>query len=175
MKKERYNHIYLYNIIKTHFGLDANNLSKVLTGGFFYEWGKYVVKFAEPSFVGYGHYFDLYATIKPFDQLRNDLTYTYSELSTKQSGELLYAGYVLSDKISYQFNKNFFFRVLLQYDLFSKYFSIDPLLSYKWNPFTILFLGSSHDVNELQDIFGNSRYQETNRVLYMKFQYLFSL
>lgn len=172
---ERYGGIYHTGVNRWHFGLDANNLSKVLTGGFFYEWGKYIVRFAQPSFIGYGHNFDLYATIKPFDQLRNDIEYSYSELSTKNNGELLYAGYVLSDKISYQFNKNFFFRVLLQYDLFSRYFSVDPLLSYKWNPFTILYAGSSHDAYELQDILGNSAYQETNRVFYLKFQYLFNL
>jgi len=175
VNNENYKGIYFKSVNRSHFGLDANNLSKVITGGFFYEWGKYVVKFATPSFIGFGHNFDLYATIKPTEKLRNDLNYSYSELSTKAGGEKIYAGYVLSNKISYQFNKKFFFRVLLQYDLFSRYFSIDPLLSYKWNPFTILFIGSSHNINELQNFSGISGYHESNRTIYMKFQYLWSL
>lgn len=175
VNNEQYNGIYHKNVNRTHIGLDANNLSRFLTGGFFYEYGKYVVKFESPSFIGFGHNFDLYATIKPTEQLRNDVNYSYSELSVKPGGEKIYAGYVISDKISYQFNKNFFFRVLLQYDLFSRYFSIDPLLSYKWNPFTILFIGSSHDLNELQNSSGYSAFHETDRQIFMKFQYLWSL
>ena len=155
--------------------MEANNLSKYLTGGFWYEFGKYIVRFEEPTYVGFGHNLDFWATIKPFDRLRNDINYSYSELSKTAGGEKLYAGYVLSDKISYQFTKNFFLRILLQYDLFNRNFTIDPLLSYKWNPYTILFLGSSHGINEISDDNGFSKFTETDRQIFLKFQYLLSL
>lgn len=175
INEELYGGIRHANVNRWHLSMEANNISKILTGGFYYEWGRYIVRFANPSFVGYGHNLDLWATFKPFDQLRNDLNYSYSELSASKNGEKIYAGYVLSDKISFQFTKNFFFRLLIQYDLFARVLNLDPLVSYKWNPFTILFIGSSHDINDLQDNRGNSAYSETDRLLFLKFQYLWSL
>lgn len=175
VNNEDYGGIFHKNINRWHFNMEANNLSKFITGGFYYEGGKFIVRFEDPTYVGFGHNLDIWATIKPFDRLRNDINYSYSELSKSAGGEKLFAGYVVSDKISYQFNKNFFLRVLLQYDLFSRNFTVDPLLSYKWNPYTILFLGSSHDISEISDNNGFGKYTETDRYFYLKFQYLWSL
>jgi Domain of unknown function (DUF5916) len=175
INNEQYDDTYLKNVNRWHISLEANNLSRILTGGFSYEGGKYVVTFEYPSYVGFGHNFSLYGTLKPLDRFRNDIDFSYSELAKNRGGELLYAGYVLSDKLSYQFNKNFFLRVLVQYDLFSRVFNINPLLSYKWNPYTILFIGASQNINQLTNAAGFSNYVETDRQIFMKFQYLWSL
>ncbi|MEO8446496.1 MAG: DUF5916 domain-containing protein [bacterium] len=175
LNNENYEGVHHENVNRWHMNLEANNLSRFLTGGIYLEFGKYIVRFAKPSYVGTGNNFELYATIKPLERLRFDLNYNYSELSKSAGGEKLFAGYVLSNKMSYQFTKNFFLRVLLQYDLFSRNFSIDPLLSYKWNPYTILFLGSSHDLNEIVNHQGFSKYYETDRQIFLKFQYLWAL
>ncbi|MEO8665096.1 MAG: DUF5916 domain-containing protein [Ignavibacteria bacterium] len=175
LNNENYGGIFHKNVNRWHFDVEASNLSKFITGGFYYEFGKYIVRFQSPAYVGFGHSLDVWATFKPFDRLRDDLSYSYSELSKTRGGEKLYAGYVVSNKISYQFNKNFFLRVLLQYDLFNHVFSIDPLMSYKWNPYTILFLGASSDVNELTNSTGISHYYETDRQIFLKFQYLWAL
>jgi hypothetical protein len=175
INNELYDDIYHKDVNRWHINLEANNLSKILTGGLYYEGGNYVVKFEYPSFVGFGHNISLYTTFKPFDQLRNDLEINYSELARSRGGEFLYAGYVLSDKITYQFNKNFFLRVLVQYDMFSRAYTFDPLLSYKWNPYTILFLGASQNVNQITNEAGFSSYVDTDRQIFMKFQYLWSL
>jgi len=175
VNNENFGNIFHKHINRWQLNLEANNLSKYLTGGFYYEFGKYIVRFRNPSFVGFGHNFEVWATIKPFDRLRNDISYSYSELSKSAGGEKLFAGYVLSDKVSYQFSKNFFLRVIFQYDLFNRIFNLDPLLSYKWNPYTILFLGSSHDLNEVSDLNGFSNFRESSRQIFLKFQYLYSL
>lgn len=175
VNNESYGGILHKNVNRWHINVEANNLSKIFTGGFYYEIGKFIVRFDEPSYVGFGSNLELWATFKPFDRLRNDLNYYYSELSKTAGGEKLYAGYVINDKISYQFTKNFFLRLILQYDLFDRNFSIDPLLSYKWNPYTILFLGSTHDLNEIQNSEGFPQYYETDRQIFLKFQYLFAI
>lgn len=170
-----YGGVFHKNVNRWNIGVYADNFSKLITGGVYGDWGKYIVRFEDPSFVGDGFNLGLYATIKPFDRLRNDVEYNYSELSRPDGGELLYAGYVISDKISYQFNKNFFLRVLLQYDMFNKYLTVDPLLSYKWNPYTIFYIGSSHDINEITGQNAVSKFVESNRQFFAKFQYLWSL
>ncbi len=174
INNESYGGIFHRNLNRFHFAVEANNLSKVFTGGINGDVGNYIVRFENPSYVGNGFNMNFYGTLRPFDRLRNDIEYSYSELS-KPSGEKLYAGYTISDKISYQFSKQFFLRVLLQYDLFSKSLGIDPLFSYKWNPYTTFFLGSSHNLNELQNSNGQSKYYETARQFFLKFQYLWSL
>lgn len=175
VNNERYDGTYHKYVNRWQLEVSANNLSKILTGGFYYEVGKYIVKFDFPTYVGFGHNLNIWATIKPFDRFRNDIEYSYSELAKNRGGEKLYAGYVLSDRLSYQFTKNFFLRVLVQYDLFSRVFNVDPLLSYKWNPYTIIFLGASQDINELTNAEGFSNYYETDRQIFLKFQYLWSL
>jgi hypothetical protein len=59
-------------------------------------------------------------------------------------------------------------------------YSVDPLLSYKINPFTVFFLGSSHSFNEFTDDpatsaieIQNDGYRQTERLFFVKFQYLF--
>ncbi len=86
VNNEKYNGMFHKNVNRWHFGFEANNFSKALTGGMFYDWGKYIVRFVNPSYVGYGHNFDVYATIKPFERLRNDLNYSYSDLSKSAGG-----------------------------------------------------------------------------------------
>jgi hypothetical protein len=55
------------------------------------------------------------------------MNYIYTELSEKAGSEKLYAGYILRNKTSFQFSKNLFFRVILEYDSFDKRFSVDPV------------------------------------------------
>lgn len=170
-----YGGVFHKNVNRYNFGIYADNFSKLITGGVYGDWGRYIVRFESPSFVGYGYNLGIYATLRPYEKLRNDIEYEYSQLARSSGGELLYAGYVLSDKISYQFNKNLFLRVLFQYDMFGKQFTIDPLLSYKWNPYTIFFAGSSHNMNELTGSDNITNYFETDRQFFLKFQYLWSL
>jgi hypothetical protein len=152
------------------------NTSGLLWGGSYIEVGKYIVRFKTPSFVGYGLNTQLWCTIRPTSRLQVEINHDYSELSDKPGGAKLYAGYILRDKTTFQFTKNFFMRLILQFDSFSKRFDIDPLLSYKWNPFTIFYVGSTHDINDYGKSGDNySRFVETNRQFFAKFQYLFRM
>jgi hypothetical protein len=138
--------------------------------------GKYIVRFEDPSFVGYGFDFELWSTFKPIDRLVMENNYIYSQLAkSTYGGEMLYAGYLLRNKTTYQFSKNFFARLILEYNSFSNQFNIDPLLSYKLNPFTIFYMGSTHQVSELEDGPGRNRLVESQRQIFLKFQYLWRM
>lgn len=101
--------------------------------------------------------------------------YNYFELSKERGGEKLYSGYIFRNKTSFQFTRNFFLRLVVQYDSFNKSFDIDPLLSYKWNPFTIFYIGSSHDYTDTGTGNNKSKFIETQRQFFAKFQYLIKL
>ena len=50
--------------------------------------------------------------------------------------------------------------------------TVDPLLSYKLNPFSVAFIGSSH---AYQDLEGKRGYQMQARQIFLKIQYLFQM
>jgi hypothetical protein len=160
--------------IWTNFNI---NTSSLLWGGAFIEIGKFIVRFANPSYVGFGYNLELWSTFRPASMVQLETNYYYSELSEKYGGAKLYAGYIIRNKSTVQFTKNFFLRLILQYDSFDKAFNIDPLLSYKWNPFTIFYIGSTHDIYDYGNAGEklNSRFVETSRQFFAKFQYLFKM
>jgi hypothetical protein len=155
--------------------LNINTFSAV-QGGVNAEIGKYIVRTGDTdSYVGWGLNAGAWLTLKPFSNLILENDYSYFELAEKKGGSKLYAGYVFRNKTSYQFTRKFFLRLIVQYDSFSKSFNIDPLLSYKWNPFTIFYIGSSHNMSDIGEVPGHGRFVENSRQFFAKFQYLIKL
>jgi len=118
---------------------------------------------------GYGHNISTTVTLKPTSQLRLDLSYSRSRLSDLATQRLFYDGYIGRFTGIYQFNSDIFFRVIGQYNQFDKAVQIDPLLSYKLNPFTICYAGSSHNLTDFNSPYG---FEQTQRQFFIKVQYL---
>lgn len=174
VNNENYYDVYHKNVNRGWINLNVNTSSKV-TGGVFLEMGKYIVRFENPSYIGWGWNAGAWFTLKPINNLSLETNYNYSELSKVKGGEKLYTGYVIRNKTSFQFTRSFFLRLVVQYDSFNKSFDIDPLLSYKWNPFTIFYIGSTHNLADIGTSTNQGRFLETQRQFFAKFQYLFKL
>jgi hypothetical protein len=172
VNNEEYEKVYHKNVNRGWINVNINTYNK-LRGGVFYEFGKYIVRFRNPSYTGNGFYTEAWMTIKPISRLTIENNYTYAQLAN-EDGEKLYTGYIYRNKTSFQFSKNLFLRLVTQYNSFGKSFDIDPLFSYKWNPFTIFYIGSTHDLNEFSNQ-NKTRFVETSRQFFAKFQYLFRL
>ena len=65
-------------------------------------------------------------------------------------------------------------RLVTQYNQFDSRVEIDPLLTYKVNPFTAFFIGSTHDYQEFDPFEGErgNRFRATGRQIFFKIQYL---
>lgn len=174
VNNEEYKGIYHTGVHRGWINFNINTLDKI-RGGAFFEIGKYIVRFENPSYVGFGFTGEARLTLKPVNRLLIENNYTYAELSKEAGREKLYTGYIFRNKTSFQFTKNLFLRLVTQYNSFSKRFDVDPLFSYKWNPFTIFYIGSTHDVEEYNSTPGKTKYIETSRQFFAKFQYLFRL
>jgi hypothetical protein len=170
---EDYKNIMLKGVHRGWINFNINTTNAVKGGGNF-EIGKYIVRFGDP-FVGYGVNLSLWLDLRLFGRLLMENTYTYSELSTSNHSEKLFAGYIIRDKASFQFTKNFFLRLVTQYDTFQKILEIDPLFSYKWNPFTIFYVGSTNSITDYGVAGDHPRFVNTGRQFFAKFQYLFRL
>ena len=109
------------------------------------------------ALLGYGHNISASATLKPTSQLELDLSYSRSRFSDVSTDQLFYDGYIARFTGIYQFSSDVFFRLIGQYDKFSKAVEIDPLLSYKLNPFTICYAGSTHDLTDFDNPTASSK------------------
>lgn len=173
VNNEDFGGVYNKGARRFFINLNANTFEK-FTFGFNFNIGKYIIR-QDNAYVGYGFEFYTYQTIKLFDRLTLENEYTYFELSKSYKGEKLFTGYIFRNKTTFQFSKNIFLRLIFQYDSFAKSFDIDPLFSYKLNPFTIFYLGSTHNFSELPNSVGIPKYTETGRQIFLKIQYLWRM
>jgi len=101
----------------------------------------------------------------------------YSSLQRKNGHGNYYAGYIARSRVNYQFSRKLLTRVIVQYNDFSERLEVDPLVTYRVSPFTVFHFGSSH---RYEDFPGASHgqpmvFQQTNRQIFFKLQYLFRM
>ena len=125
---------------------------------------------ASDTAIGRGHQITAELVIRPTDRLSLTADYSRSGLSNLVGGELLYDGYIARISAIYQFNPEIFLRLVGQYDQFSNGVEIDPLFSFKLNPFTIFYAGMTNGLAEFGQPYG---IMQTAREFFVKAQYLF--
>lgn len=103
-------------------------------------------------------------------KLRISPSLRYSQLKNKEDGSLYFSGFIARSTINYQFNPNFSFRLIGEFNDFDRVFFLQPLLKWNPNPFTIFYIGGTNGYSRIEE--GN-RYGIENSQLYVKFQYLF--
>ncbi len=132
----------------------------------------YIARNVSPPVLGDGYQFDVELTFKPLQRLVLAPSWTYTELNFPHASGLIFAGYVTRTQMNYQFTREWYLRLIVQYDSFDRSFSLEPLITYELNPFTIFYLGSTHNYLNVQP--GGS-WEPTQRQFFAKFQYLFRL
>jgi len=132
------------------------------------EVGRFIYRTDSPE-LGTGHNIAVEATIRPMDKIQIDLSYSRARLSSVVTGELFYDGYIARTVAVYQFSSELYFRVIAQYNSFDKSVHLYPLISYKLNPFTIFYAGSTHSLTNFGGPYG---VQQTARQFFLKIQYL---
>ena len=119
--------------------------------------------------LGSGHTMSLTAQIRPTSQLQIELSYSRAKLTSIATGELFFDGYIARTVGTYLFTSQFLLRVIGQYDQFNKAFDFYPLFSYKLNPYTICYAGSTYSLVDYSQSYG---VRMTARQFFLKLQYL---
>lgn len=140
---------------RVNFGLNARR-------------GEAIRRTAEP-FAGEEWTAGLYARIKPLQQLVVQPSVSYARLEDTDGREV-YSGYIARARLSYQFTRGLSLRAVGEYDDFDGGLRIEPLMIYRLNPFSVLYVGSTHGYSDFDEPHGISR---TDRQLFFKLQYLF--
>jgi hypothetical protein len=167
LSRETYRNVYFPGIRRFGFGIESS-FSKPVSIGFEFTGGRFVARLVDPPVLGRGSNCSVSSTLRLWQRLVIRPQLEYSKL-TYPDGSKIYSGFVSRTRFNYQFNREWFLRLVVQYDDFDRSFSIEPLLSYKLNPFTIFYLGSSHGIQEPG---GDGDWTNTGHQYFLKFQYL---
>ncbi|MCK5075592.1 MAG: hypothetical protein KAR38_04405, partial [Calditrichia bacterium] len=171
---ENFKNTSLKNINRWRFNLNSN-FSEMLRAGVFLQTGRYVANRNDdesPPVRGKGTDVNLWATFKPMLRLIIQPEFSFAEMYRLDNNKKEYSGYILRVRGNYQFTREMFLRLIVQYNDFDNDISIEPLLSYKINPFTVFYVGSRQDY---LDYSGSVGWKQTSRQYFLKFQYLFQI
>ncbi len=133
------------------------------------------VRFLEVPEEGRLAVLEFWTRMQASDRLNVGLSYNSQKMTTMDRKTDYFSGYTATLRASYQHNKSLGFKVLTQYNDFSKDFQIQPLLTYQPSPFTIFYIGSTSNQNVDGLAFDNIQNgMFTDRQYFMKIQYLFN-
>lgn len=153
------------------YGVSVNTQpSEALAFGVFYGTNRSIARNRSIPTFGEGADFQASATIRPTQRLVIEPSLVHSALSDPETRAEFYSGYILRNRVSYQFTRELSARVVAQYDDFGEAFDLEPLLVYRLNPFSIFYIGSTH---EYSDFGARDGLVGTDRQYFLKFQYLF--
>ena len=165
--RETYRNLYFPGIRRYGLGIESS-FSEPVSLSFEYTHGRIIARLVDPPVLGKGTEIGIGATLKFWQRLVIRPTLSYSKLDYPNDSNI-YSGYVTRTRINYQFNREWFLRLIVEYDDFNKSFSVEPLLSYKLNPFTIFYLGSGHDFRQPNN---DTVWLKTGQQYFVKLQYL---
>jgi hypothetical protein len=111
---------------------------------------------------------ELGSTLRPSGQVTIEPSLAYARLEG-EDGETFFSGYIARTRLGVQFTRSFFLRLVGQYNDFEDTWSVEPLLTYRVNPFTMMYAGASQG---WQGVPGDDRYARVSRQYFFKLQYL---
>lgn len=167
LNDEMFHSVPFRSIYRTEFSINSNPfsaLSVYINGSA----GRFIYRADDPE-LGRGNNFSIEVVVRPTDQFSADISYARSRLWSMKDNHLYYDGYITRGVFAYQFSSEFFLRLIGQYDQFAKQIEIDPLISYKLNPFTVFYAGSNHGFTKFGYPYGVER---TLQQFFLKIQYL---
>jgi hypothetical protein len=147
-----------------------SGFSEMFRPGFSVSHGRRIARFQDPPTLGKGTDAEVWLEFKPLTRWVIEPSLNYSQLNDPKTGEQFFSGYIFRTRNTFQFTREFFLRLVVQYNGFSEGLSIEPLLTYRLNPFTLFYVGSTQGYQNFGDPHDLTA---TKRQYFAKFQYLF--
>jgi len=149
----------------------SSNFSQAVSLNGSGNWGYSMVRFTQVPTLGHGGDFSFGATLKPIDQLNLRLSGTYSTLREIEADTPYYSEWIGRVRANFQATRELSIRLVVQYIQGASRLSFEPLVTWRLNPFTIVYAGSSLAYNETP----NDGFVHNERQLFAKVQYLWQL
>lgn len=170
LNRERFRDVFFPGINRATFNIRSVPV-KGLTLSVNGQVGKFIYRISSPV-MGKGYNLTSTLDIEPFSRLKTSFSWSIAKLNDLEQNTEFYSGHILRNITTFQFTKKLFLRDIVQYNSFSNTFSIYPLISYKFNAFTMFCAGMTQDLMDYKQegyAFKNIGYQ-----YFVKLQYLFS-
>lgn len=168
---ENFRNTELSGIRKFYFSI-SSKFSNMLSGGGSAHVGRMIARNVDPHPV-VGNELDLgfWATFKPIDRMTFNLELDHLKSDSVHTGGNIFKGYAARTRADLQATRELSFRIVAQYNDFSKIWEFDPLMTYRLGSFTVFYLGSTHDLQDYEGIDGVG-VRQYQRQFFMKIQYL---
>ncbi|MBI5021674.1 MAG: carbohydrate binding family 9 domain-containing protein [Ignavibacteriales bacterium] len=167
---ENFRNVWFKRINRFFFNINTRPLNEISLSAYG-NFGKFIYRTSSPT-MGKGQNIGASITLKPTSQLNVSFSYDWSALSSWETGEKYYDGFIYRGVGTYQFSPELFVRAIFQYDDFGKSFQFYPLFSYKLNAFTTFYAGATSDYMRYE---GEVRPVNTSQQYFMKLQYLLTI
>ncbi|RKX21530.1 MAG: hypothetical protein DRP35_04075, partial [Candidatus Zixiibacteriota bacterium] len=176
--RERFRDILFEGISEGTLRVD-NRTSDKFNGGFAIRYGNRIYR-GTPTEMAKNRDYSVYLNIKPTKQLYIQPNIRYVRMDDRYDGTNIFKGYILRSRFNYQFTREWFIRLVVQYNDFNKQVDFEPLLTYKINPFTVFYIGAVNrsqefDIYDNNDTLIESAWKTKSRQFFAKFQYLFRI
>ncbi|MFC1724593.1 DUF5916 domain-containing protein [candidate division KSB1 bacterium] len=167
-ENKRFNDIMFKNLYTASFSLSSQP-SKYINCGLDYNFGRDIYRTSEEPRKAFSKSISSFIDWKPLSNVSIGAEYHKYKLDELNNAGNIFNGYTIRGNFNYQYNRNLYFRLISQYNSFSKDYELDPLIRYKLNPFTIFYIGSTYDFKSFD---GSNGLTKMQRQYFMKFQYL---
>ncbi len=144
-----------------------------VSGGVYMEFGDGIARNLETPLKGDASFLEVFATLKPIDRLVIQPSVQWSRLEA--GGEEIFDGYIFRTRTTFNLTRRLFGRVIVQYDEFDEALSVEPLVTYRINPYTLFYVGSTNAFSRFdrRDQGLGNDFDPTSRQFFAKIQYLF--
>ena len=168
-------------------GGQVSTSRRVAVGGY-YGYGD-LVRYVENPFLGRGSTGSFFASLRPLSRFQSEINLRTSDFIDPRTGEeLVFDVKILRALSTYQFTDRFLLRNISEYNTFDKTVDLNLLFTYRLNAGTVFYIGYDDHYRQADQIYGDdmdgdgiddqlfpmmTMYQQTNRAVFTKFQYLF--
>jgi hypothetical protein len=172
VNQERFRNVLFKGVNRSTFLVETTPIKGVTTS-FSGSVGKYIRRSEVPE-LGRGYNLETALSLEPTSWLKTSFSWSTARLESIASGDEFYNGHIYRNVTTVQFTRKLFIRAIGEYNTFSESFNIYPLVSYKFNAFTMFCAGMTQDYQEY--IINESNiYRPTGHQYFVKLQYLFTL
>lgn len=172
VNQERFSDVLFKGVNRSQYNLSTKPL-KGVSISFSGSTGKSIRRSSEPE-LGKGYNLSSSLTLEPVSWLKTSFSWSTSRLESIATGSEFYDGHIFRNVTTFQFTRKLFVRGIGEYNTFDNSFNIYPLVSYKFNAFTMFCAGMTRDYLEYNQDESNI-YRATGHQYFVKLQYLFTL
>ena len=167
-----------FNGMRRFEGVVDANFSDPVKLGFWLSHGDQISRGSDVPVLGRGTNAEAWGTIKLFRRLTLEPAFQYATLADKETGEEIFDGYIFRLRANLHFTRELFLRFVAQWDDFDGALSLEPLLTFRLNPFSVFYVGATSgyaDFGRRDDLEtpAGLGLVHTQRQFFAKFQYLF--